>query len=140
MAEIKDMSPPEAWEFLQTHPDAILLDVRSTMEYHYVGHPVDAVHVPLLEPPDWELVPDFVARVRVALPPLPDAARPVESRPVLAICRSGQRSATAAGLLLQDGFERVWNIREGFEGDRNAERQRGAINGWRYHRLPWEQS
>lgn len=52
---------------------------------------------------------------------------------ILLLCRSGKRSALAA----KAGFRHVFNVREGFEGDLNAARQRGDHNGWRFHRLPW---
>ncbi len=64
---IQDISPNEAWELLQKQPQAVLLDVRSTMEYEYVGHPVGATHIPWKEPPDWEDDPQFVAKVKAAL-------------------------------------------------------------------------
>lgn len=138
----KELSPPQAWQILQGNPDAVLLDVRSKMEYEYVGHPPGAVHVSLMEPPDWQVDAHFVARVREAL-----AARAPEQgesailrRPVLALCRSGKRSALAQELLLAAGFQEVSNISEGFEGDRDERSQRNHINGWRFHDLPWEQS
>jgi hypothetical protein len=30
-------------------------------------------------------------------------------------------------------------VLHGFEGDLDAHRQRGKLNGWRYEGLPWEQ-
>ena len=141
MSTINEMEPIQAWKFLQENTDAVLLDVRSTMEYQYVGHPSGAIHVPLMEPPEWQLLPDFVAQVTQELQKLPpNTADTISNRPVLTICRSGKRSATAAHLLLQSGFTRVWNVCTGFEGDLNGSHHRNTINGWRYHQLPWEQS
>ena len=37
------------------------------------------------------------------------------------------------------GWRDAYNILEGFEGDIDARRQRGKLNGWRLHDLPWEQ-
>ena len=52
-------------------------------------------------------------------------------RPVVVICRSGQRSV-AAGLELEAaGFGDVYNVLEGFEGSLDEQRHRGSINGWR---------
>lgn len=138
-AEISKTTPPEAWAYLQKQPQAVLLDVRTSMEYQYVGHPPDAVHVPLKEPPDWQVDSGFVDKVRAALAQA-RPGEPVEKLPVLAICRSGARSQTAAELLAAAGFENLHNVVEGFEGDLNEQRQRGHINGWRFHNLPWEQS
>ena len=131
---IRELTPPQAWQLLQSRPDAILLDVRSSMEYQYVGHPPGAVHVPLMEPPAWQADPGFVERVREIL------GAGTENRPLLALCRSGKRSEAAAMALLANGFTEVYNIIEGFEGDLDEQRHRNSHNGWRFHGLPWEQS
>ena len=137
---IKEIDPGQAWEILQHNPDAVLLDVRSRMEYEYVGHPIGAVNVPWKEFPHWQLDPLFVDKVRTAL----DGARLTTGRPedltVLSLCRSGSRSRSAGEMLLQNGFKDVYNIAEGFEGDKDAQHHRNTINGWRVRGLPWEQS
>jgi rhodanese-related sulfurtransferase len=58
---------------------------------------------------------------------------------VLLLCRSGNRSALAAEAATKAGLSRVFNVREGFEGDLDAQQQRGRQNGWRFHGLPWVQ-
>lgn len=136
----KELTPPQAWQVLQGDPAAVLLDVRSKMEYEYVGHPMGAKHVSLMEPPDWQVEQQFVARVNAALAAESAQHGEPSQRPVLALCRSGKRSALAAELLLAAGFRTVSNIAEGFEGDRDEKGQRSHINGWRFHNLPWEQS
>ena len=130
---------PKAWDLLQSSTKAALVDVRSTLEYTHVGHPVGSLHVPLMEPPDWQPIPDFAARVRAALKDHLGVQEP-ESLSLLLICRSGRRSQTAGELLLKDGFTEVYNISDGFEGDLDGRKHRSAISGWRYHNLPWEQS
>ncbi len=138
---MKTLSPPEAGRLLASDENAVLIDVRSTLEYEYVGHPPNALHVPLKEPPEWETAPGFVARVRAALGQRPaNNAAPNEARPLLLLCRSGQRSALGAELLLEAGFSAVYNILEGFEGERDENGHRSTKNGWRFHGLPWEQS
>ena len=134
---IKEILPHEAMAILEQDPNAILLDVRTTMEYEYVGHPVGALHIPWMEFPEWRVDPNFVEKVRKAL-----TARgkdPVESTPILALCRSGKRSEAAAFALAAAGFTHAYNIAEGFEGDRDAQRHRSTVNGWRFRGLPWEQ-
>jgi len=129
----QELTPPQAWQLLQSRDDAILLDVRSSMEYQYVGHPTGAVHVPLMEPPAWQADPAFVARVQEHI------GEDARQRPILALCRSGKRSEAAARALLASGFTEVYNIVEGFEGDLDEQRHRNSQNGWRFHSLPWEQ-
>ena len=137
---MKEIRPVEAYEILQNNSQAVLIDVRSTMEYEYVGHPLSALHVPIKEPPDWQTVQDFAGLVRNALKTRFAGNGSDEERPLLMMCRSGKRSELGAEILIKDGFNNVYNILEGFEGDRDDEGHRNSINGWRYHGLPWEQS
>ncbi|MFO7603786.1 MAG: rhodanese-like domain-containing protein, partial [Gammaproteobacteria bacterium] len=61
------------------------------------------------------------------------------SVPVILICRSGKRSLEAGNLLLQKGFEVVYSVAEGFEGELDNAHHRSTLGGWRYEGLPWEQ-
>jgi rhodanese-related sulfurtransferase len=128
---MKHLRPREAHDFLQQNPQAVLVDCRSEMEYLFVGHPLGAHHVAWNDGPDWDINPHFVGQVkRVAS----------VDRPVVLICRSGQRSV-AAGLELENaGFSEVYNVLEGFEGSLDESHHRGTINGWRKEGLPWEQT
>ena len=135
---IKTITPPEAWDKLQNQSDTVLLDVRTTMEFQYIGHPIDAIHVPLMEAPAWQTDEEFSAKVKQALENISSTAP--EDLNILAMCRSGKRSEAAAELLTTAGFNSVINIIEGFEGDRDDDKHRCTINGWKFHGLPWEQS
>ena len=136
---VEEISPDKAWEILQANNKALLLDVRSTLEFQYVGHPVGAVNIPLKEPPDWVNDPKFIEKVKTFI-----LANYAEIKPedisILSLCRSGQRSMLAAETLTAAGFSQAYNIKGGFEGDRGDNQHRGEINGWRFHKLPWEQS
>lgn len=126
------MDPKHAWAFMNEHPDAVLVDVRTTVEFSHVGHPVGAVHIAWKEAPDWRVNPAFVEEV----------ARHVldRTRSVLLLCRSGQRSLAAAQALAEAGYSSPINVEEGFEGPLNEKKHRGTLGGWRFHGLPWEQS
>jgi rhodanese-related sulfurtransferase len=128
---MEHFDPMQAHEFLQHNPDAVFIDCRSEAEFWFVGHPIGAIHIAWSEAPDWEINPHFVAQVRAAA----DA-----TRPVVLICRSGNRSVDAAHALEQAGYIRVYNVLEGFEGDRDEHYHRGIRGGWRFRGLPWEQS
>ena len=136
---IEEVTPPEAWQALTGETDSVLLDVRSQMEYDYVGHVPGSVLVALKEPPDWQSDPDFSAKVRTALEQCRPGQAP-EELAIYALCRSGARSMMAAEELANSGFKRVYNVKEGFEGDKNEQHHRGKLNGWRFHGLPWQQS
>lgn len=134
--EIQEIDPLEAHALLAQESNARLIDVRSKMEFDYVGHPVGAIHLFWKEFPEWLQNPNFVAAVGTALKMNGVVDK---TAPLLVICRSGVRSRNAGESLLEHGYTRVYNVNEGFEGDKDDNRHRGNINGWRFHRLPWEQ-
>ena len=137
--ELHDISPKSAAQLLHDDPRAILVDIRSSMEYLFVGHPVGAVHLPWIDEPDWEINPHFVAEVRKLM--LGGAVCDVEDgcAPIVLICRSGKRSLEAGKVLLEAGLSNIFHIDEGFEGELNDAHQRSSVGGWRFHGLPWEQ-
>ncbi len=136
----KEIRPKEAYETLQQQKDAVLIDVRSTMEYEYVGHPLDAIHVALKEPPEWITEQDFAKNVGLALKDYCSEGVELLDIPLLMLCRSGARSAIAAEILINQGYTNVYNVLEGFEGDKDENGHRNTVNGWRFHNLPWKQS
>lgn len=137
--ELHNISAKSAAQLLQDDPRAILVDIRSSMEYLFVGHPVGAVHLPWIDEPDWDINPHFVPEVRKLM--LGGAVCDVEDgcAPIVLICRSGKRSLEAGKVLLAAGLSNIFHIDEGFEGELNDVHQRSSIGGWRFHGLPWEQ-
>jgi rhodanese-related sulfurtransferase len=128
---MKQLTPREAHQFLQDNTQAVLVDCRSEMEFLFVGHPVGAHHVAWNELPDWGVNPDFVGQVEKISG---------INRPVVLICRSGNRSEEAGHALEAGGFSEVYNVLEGFEGNLDDDHHRGTEGGWRHDGLPWEQS
>ena len=130
---MEHLDPRQAAAFLKENPDALLIDCRSEMEYLFVGHPVGALHVAWNDGPDWEVNPHFVGQVKKL------AGTDHAMRPIVLICRSGNRSLDAGRALEEAGFTQVWNVLKGFEGDLDETHHRNAKNGWRHDGLPWEQ-
>jgi rhodanese-related sulfurtransferase len=136
---VNHVSPLKAWDLIQKEPKVAFIDVRSDMEYLFIGHPLGSVNIPWIEEPNWEVNPHFVRDVRkLILGGVIDSPEH-HSVPVLLICRSGNRSDEAGKLLVENGFKRVYNIVQGFEGELDDNHQRGTIAGWRFDNLPWEQ-
>lgn len=127
---LEHLTPRQAHKYLHDNPNAVLIDVRSEMEFLFVGHPVGAVIIPWYNTPDWDLNPNFIAEVRMAAS---------LNRPVVLICRSGNRSVEAGKTLLAAGMTEVYNVLYGFEGELDEHHHRGTRNGWRFDGLPWEQ-
>lgn len=143
--KVQSIPPKQAWQLLQDNPKAVLIDVRSKMEHLFIGHPKGAIHIPWIDEPDWKVNAEFFAVQvrRVVLGGIivdhEDENNPIDSVPILLICRSGVRSLEAGKVLVQDGFESVYNVLEGFEGPLDADKHRSTLGGWRFHELPWEQ-
>jgi rhodanese-related sulfurtransferase len=135
----KSLTPQQAWQLVQDDPQAVLVDIRSTMEYLFVGHPTGAVHVPWIDEPDWTVNPDFTTEIRKLLLGGAVCSEGAECAPVILICRSGKRSHEAGKVLLDAGLTAVFHIDEGFEGERDEHHHRGTLGGWRFRGLPWEQ-
>jgi rhodanese-related sulfurtransferase len=136
---VKDLTPQQAQELLQHNPRAVLIDVRSSMEYLFVGHPKGAIHVPWIDEPDWKINPHFAAHVRQVMLGGIACHEGESCAPVVLICRSGKRSLEAGELLLKEGFNEVYHVLEGFEGELDDQHHRSTVGGWRFHGLPWEQ-
>jgi rhodanese-related sulfurtransferase len=135
---ITGIDPIDAWKLLQATPEAVLIDVRSSAEFLFVGHPQGAIHVPWVDEPDWTVNPEFARQVGATVAGTrPDVAR--GRVPVLLICRSGKRSLEAAHVLVDEGYAGLFNVSTGFEGDLDAQHHRSTVNGWRFDGLPWEQ-
>ncbi len=133
------LTSQQAAQMLEDDPRAVLVDIRSSMEFLFVGHPKGAVHIPWIDEPDWTINPHFVTDIRKLL--LGGTICDIDDgcAPVILICRSGKRSLEAGKALLDAGFVRVYHIDEGFEGELDENHQRSTVGGWRFHGLPWEQ-
>ena len=130
---MQHIDPVTAHQFLLDHAEAVLLDCRSKTEFMYVGHAVGSEHVAWQDGPEWAIDPEFVRKVRRLV-------KDDLARPLLIICRSGNRSVDAGRALEAAGFTRIINVLEGFEGPLDEQYHRGTQGGWRFHGLPWQQS
>jgi rhodanese-related sulfurtransferase len=133
------LTPQEAWQMLQDDPRAMLVDIRSSMEYLFVGHPKGSVQIAWIDEPEWTVNPHFITDIRKLLLGGAVCNQDQECAPVILICRSGKRSLDAGRALLDSGLNRVYHVTEGFEGDLDEHHHRSTLGGWRYRGLPWEQ-
>ena len=123
-----DVTPQQAWQWVQAG-QAVLVDVRSDAEREWVGYVPGAAAVAWKQWPGMAMNADFDAQMRAAVP---------EGAGAVLLCRSGVRSIAAARRATELGIT-AYNILEGFEGDADAQGQRGKQGGWRFHGLPWKQ-
>jgi len=137
-----DLGSAEAWELLTAEPKAQLIDVRTSAEWNFVGVPDLSQLGRPLHCIEWQQFPSgapnpaFVAEAKAAL----ESAGAGAETPILLLCRSGARSRAAAIALTRAGFAKAINIADGFEGNLDGQRHRGAAGGWKAAGLPWRQT
>jgi rhodanese-related sulfurtransferase len=132
-----DITPEQAWKMLNDRPDAVLVDCRTEAEWRFVGVPdVSALGREVVYV-EWNrldgthndaFVEDLIAA----------GVTPGE-RPVVFLCRSGNRSIGAAESATAAGISPSYNVLDGFEGNLDGDKHRGGT-GWKAVGLPWVQS
>lgn len=133
------ITPKQTKKMIDQEANVAFVDVRSEMEFLFIGHAVGSVNIPWIEEPDWEINPHFVRDIRKLILGGVICTDESQCAPIVLICRSGKRSAEAGQVLIDAGFSRVYNVDTGFEGELNEHHQRSSLGGWRYDGLPWEQ-
>ena len=123
------VTPSEAFVLLQNAPGSRLIDVRTRAEWDWVGRIPGAVEIEWMSYPGNQANPYFLTQLKQCADP--EALN-------MFICRSGARSHNAAALACEAGYTAAFNVLEGFEGDKDANGQRGHIGGWRHAGLPWQ--
>ncbi|NHB58508.1 rhodanese-like domain-containing protein [Acinetobacter sp. 194] len=123
------VSTHDAWSLFQAGK-VVIVDVRTNEERKFVGYVPDSIHVAWATGTSFNRNPRFVKELENKVG---------KDKIILLLCRSGKRSAAAANLAYNAGFENIYNIDQGFEGDLDKNNHRGSFNGWRYHKLPWIQ-
>ncbi|TXK32999.1 MBL fold metallo-hydrolase [Ottowia sp. GY511] len=124
-----DITPETARQWMDSGR-AVLVDVRTDAEREWVGFVPGAAAVAWKQWPGMALNPDFDVQVQAAAE---------EGLTVMLLCRSGVRSIAAAKRATELGLT-AYNVLGGFEGDPDANAQRGHQNGWRHAGLPWRQN
>ena len=103
---IKDIGTVEAIEMIN-HKNAVILDVREESEFKN-GHLLNAKWFPLGK---------LASRV--------GELERYRDKPMIVVCRSGQRSSSACALLSKQGFTQAYNLS-------------GGVMGWQKSNLPLE--
>ncbi|MGV8982289.1 rhodanese-like domain-containing protein [Clostridium sp.] len=99
-ASLSNITPEQAKKRLDSEKNIILLDVRTKEEYE-TGHIKDSTLMPV----------DTIKE---------ESVKKLEDKEaiIFVYCRSGNRSATAANILIEQGYKNVYNL--------------GGINNWPY--------
>jgi rhodanese-related sulfurtransferase len=134
---IENVAPTKTWEALRADEDVHLVDVRTDVEWNFVGLPdLNAVGKQTLLIP-WQVYPTMQRNAGFE-DALRDAGLTADHK-IYFICRSGARSMAAAEAAAAAGFRKVYNVADGFEGPHDAMGHRGTLAGWKAAGLPWRQ-
>jgi rhodanese-related sulfurtransferase len=134
---VENVAPTQTWEALRADERARLVDVRTDVEWNFVGVPdlgsagKQTVLIPWQVYPTMQRNGDFVDDLK-------QAGLTAESN-IYFICRSGARSMAAAEAARAAGFPHVFNVADGFEGPPDVQGHRGGTAGWKASGLPWRQ-
>jgi rhodanese-related sulfurtransferase len=135
-----DINCREAWDKLASDPDAVLVDVRTNVEWQLIGKPdLSSLHK---EPVyvQWVTMegmnPNFVEELKMALA----RAGATRDSQIFFLCQSGGRSKMSAMQCTEQGYSRCYNVADGFEGGLDENKHRNSVDGWKFTGLPWAQS
>lgn len=129
-----DVTAQQAHALLGEESSAVIVDCRTKAEWLYVGVPEVPGRVEFLQ---WSTYPDGDLNARFI-----DELEGLgigRDQPVYFLCRSGARSRLAAIEATQAGYEKAYNVCDGFEGPADRLGHRGATAGWKADALPWRQ-
>ena len=122
------LTPHEAFQILQANPEALLVDVRTQAELELVGRIPNAFNI------EWATYPGMVKNQDFAKQLADNVDKNLM---VIFMCRTGGRSHNAAVVAEELGFDKAYNMLEGFEGEANELKQRTMLNGWKHAGLSW---
>ncbi|KAA3621277.1 MAG: rhodanese-like domain-containing protein [Proteobacteria bacterium] len=106
LPNINELFPWDAQSYLKAHPETLVLDIREPDEFQAV-RVEGSINVPrgILESAceyDYEETVPELAEAR--------------TRPILIVCRSGNRSILAADTMGQMGYREVYSLKTGLKG------------------------
>ena len=139
--EIKQISSKEAFEEIKSNLGALLIDVRSELEWKKIGIPdlgdlnENLVLLELQSMPSMEYNQNFLLE-------LEEVVNDKNVNNVMFICKAGVRSQAAAvqsmGVLLNKNKSiKICNISDGFEG-KGFSIFGDKASGWKNSGLPWK--
>ena len=139
--EIKQISSKEAFEEIKSNAGALLIDVRSELEWKKIGIPdlgdlnENLVLLELQSMPSMEYNQNFLVELEEVL-------NDKNVNNVMFICKAGVRSQTAAVqsmvvLLNNNKSIKICNVSDGFEG-KGFSIFRDKASGWKNSGLPWK--
>ena len=120
-----------------------ILDVRTQGEYIFVGHAPMAINIPFR----FLKTGIDLKKMKLSMPLNENFIDKIKKKfkktdTILIMCRSGARSAASVDILAKAGFKSVYNIIDGFEGDKlnvpgSYNNGKRLVSGWKNSGAPW---
>jgi rhodanese-related sulfurtransferase len=135
-----DLAAGDAWAILETDPDAVLVDVRTEVEWNLIGKPdlsglsKEPVYL------QWVTLQGVNADFEKQLDEALAQRQTKKAAPILFMCQSGGRSKISAIQCTGLGYQNCYNIADGFEGGLDEHQHRNSVSGWKVAGLPWTQT
>ena len=134
---IKNITSIECFNKLSEISNSYLIDIRTKPEWEFIGVPdLSSLNKKTIFI-SWHIYPEM--KINSLFENQITESNIKKNDKLFLICRSGTRSYHAAEFLVSRGYNHCFNISDGFEGKKNTSSQRSAIDGWKYHNLPWKQ-
>jgi rhodanese-related sulfurtransferase len=134
-----DVTCREAWDVLANDPAAVLVDVRTSVEWQLIGKPdlssIGKEPIYLQWVTMQGVNANFITELMAALM----EHGVTQETPVFFMCQSGGRSKMSAMQCTAQGYTRCYNLAEGFEGALDEHKHRNSVSGWKVAGLPWTQ-
>lgn len=111
LVEVDEIYPWDVEEMLEKQPETLLLDIREQNEYDgaYIKNSLFAPRGILEQSCEWdyaETIPELVK---------------ARQRPIIVVCRSGNRSVLASLTMKMMGYENVISLKTGIKGWNDAD-------------------
>ena len=138
----KYVTATQAYDMWRNDPGSVaIIDVRSLAEYVFVGHASMAVNIPIISY-QWDPSQGVMVSVEHKKFEQQVTDKFKKDQILLVMCRSGSRAAKAVNRLAELGFTDVYNITDGFEGDKVKDKRsvfkgKRVRNGWKNALLDW---
>lgn len=143
------MTAQQAYSEKLSNPDgSLFIDVRTRAELEFVGmtEMVD-INIPYMvhDKESWNakkkrFVSEPNSNFAIAIDDVIANKKLSKDAKIIVMCRSGSRSSKAANLLSKLGYNNVYSVVDGFEGDKaksGPNKGHRVVNGWKNADLPW---
>jgi rhodanese-related sulfurtransferase len=140
----EDVYPSYAYEMALNNANTYIVDVRTDAEWRWVGHPgvnlmgegaglddkVFNISFKIFKKNNFIRNPSFVSDIK-------EIFQDKANVTLITMCKAGSRSKDAAAALETAGYNSVYNMVTGFEGEKDAYGYQ-TVNGWKVDGLPYK--